>query len=446
MTDDLITHLEEQSRIYAKCLNTSVITASNIRVALAIMMLSGYSSVPDRRLYWCRDGDVCNTLVAQGMRRDTFEQLLRVLHLAGSSKMNSNKPDTYYKVRPLFEIANSNNKLLPPPEELSIDKCMVPYYGHHPTKQFIRDKPVRFGYKLWSICTADGYLLHAEPYCGSATQLKNTGCDQGADVVLGLVEKCGLRPGHHVTFDNFFSSLPLLEQLSAACFGGTGTIRENRVPKDATLISSAELNKKKRGSLSSICTDDISLVRWKDNRTVTMASNKHGVEPIQKASRWSKEEKKKVIVDMPASVDVYNRTMGGVDLHDQFVANYRVRIRSKKWWWPLFIWNINSAAVNAWLMFRRLGHDVTLLEFVRSCVLDTIAAHGTDASRPGIRPLPVVGSAAGNKTRYAETGHRPAKGNSKYGRCRQCSKRSAYVCVKCNVAVHPECMKEYHIG
>ena len=447
ISDELITHLVEQSRIYAtqKGMDTSLVTASNIRVALAIMMLSGYSPVPNRRLYWRRDGDVHNSLVAQGMRRDTFEHLLRVLHLADNSKMDSQKPDTYYKVRPIFELANKNNKLLPTPEELSIDECMVPYFGHHPTKQFIRGKPVTFGFKLWSICTADGFMLHAEPYCGSATDLKITGYGQGADVVLGLIDKCGLRPGHHVTFDNFFSSLPLLEQLSAAGYGGTGTIRENRVPRDATqLVPSAVLNKKQRGSLSSICTEDISLVRWKDNKVVTMVSNKHGIEPLQKTARWSKEEKKKVLVDMPAAVAVYNRTMGGVDLHDQFVANYRVRIRSKKWWWPLFIWHVNSAAVNAWLLYRKLGHDVTLLEFIRSCVLETIAIHGTDPSRPGTRPMPMVGSAATSQARCDGVGHWPAKASSKYGRCRHCHGRSAYVCVKCSVPVHPECMQHYH--
>ena len=40
--------------------------------------------------------------------------------------------------------------------------------------------------------------------------------------------------------------------------------------------------------------------------------------------------------------------MGGVDLFDQFVATYRVRIRSKKWWWPFFAWAVDSSMANAW--------------------------------------------------------------------------------------------------
>ena len=137
------------------------------------------------------------------------------------------------------------------------------------------------------------------------------------------------------------------------------------------------MNKLKRGSVSSVCTEDVALVRWKDNKSVTMMSNTHGVEPMQKVARWSRQEKKKVTVDMPYSVAVYNRTMGGVDLHDQFVASYRIRIRSKKWWWPLFNWTINSAVVNAWLMYRMLGHDISLLQFIRECVLETITVQCT---------------------------------------------------------------------
>ena len=35
---------------------------------------------------------------------------------------------------------------------------------------------------------------------------------------------------------------------------------------------------------------------------------------------------------MPIPLKEYNENMGGVDLFDQLVSTYRVRIRSKKWW------------------------------------------------------------------------------------------------------------------
>ena len=33
-------------------------------------------------------------------------------------------------------------------EKYSIDEIMVPYYGRHSSKQYIRGKPIRFGYKV----------------------------------------------------------------------------------------------------------------------------------------------------------------------------------------------------------------------------------------------------------------------------------------------------------
>ena len=42
-------------------------------------------------------------------------------------------------------------------------------------KQFIRGKPISFGFKLWSITSFEGYLFHAEPYCGLDTDFSDTG-------------------------------------------------------------------------------------------------------------------------------------------------------------------------------------------------------------------------------------------------------------------------------
>jgi len=69
------------------------------------------------------------------------------------------------KVRPLMTMLNERFQLFWPVEnELSIDESMVPYYGRHSTKQFIRGKPIRFGYKLWCLNTRLGYLIQFDPY------------------------------------------------------------------------------------------------------------------------------------------------------------------------------------------------------------------------------------------------------------------------------------------
>ena len=41
---------------------------------------------------------------------------------------------------------------------LAIDEVMVKYFGRFSIKQCIRNKPIRFGIKLWALCSFDGYI------------------------------------------------------------------------------------------------------------------------------------------------------------------------------------------------------------------------------------------------------------------------------------------------
>ncbi|GFW05094.1 piggyBac transposable element-derived protein 2 [Trichonephila clavipes] len=49
---------------------------------------------------------------------------------------------------------------------LSIDEMMIRYYGHHYFKQYIKCKPIRFGYKMWTLCGNNGYCYNFDLYCG----------------------------------------------------------------------------------------------------------------------------------------------------------------------------------------------------------------------------------------------------------------------------------------
>jgi len=178
---------------------------------------------------------------------------------------------------------------------------MIPYYGKHGTKQFIRGKPIRFGFKVWAVCSADGFLLHSEPYCGTSTEIPDIGLGHGPNVVMEMVNQIGLEAGQHVVFDNLFTSLPLLETLSAQGVGATGTLREDRL-YEAPLMPKKSMEKKNRGYMEEAFTGCTSVVKWKDNKVVCVASNKFRKNPIHKAKRWSRVDKKHIEIDMPNSV------------------------------------------------------------------------------------------------------------------------------------------------
>uniref|UniRef100_A0A914D9N9 PiggyBac transposable element-derived protein domain-containing protein n=1 Tax=Acrobeloides nanus TaxID=290746 RepID=A0A914D9N9_9BILA len=56
-------------------------------------------------------------------------------------------------------------------ENLCIDESITPYFGRHPSKQFLKGKPLRCGYKSWSLCNKDGYLIQFEPYQGKTARI-----------------------------------------------------------------------------------------------------------------------------------------------------------------------------------------------------------------------------------------------------------------------------------
>jgi len=69
------------------------------------------------------------------------------LHLADNQSVPAD--DKTAKVAPLYQKLNENLKQFGIwYSSLSIDESMVPYYGKNSIKQFIRGKPIRFGFKL----------------------------------------------------------------------------------------------------------------------------------------------------------------------------------------------------------------------------------------------------------------------------------------------------------
>lgn len=123
---------------------------------------------------------------------------------------------------------------------------MVPYFGRHGTKQFIRGKPIRWEYKLWVGTSTSGYVEWVEPYQGSTTiiddQYKELGL--GASIVLQFAEILQNRfpsTQFHLYFDNLFTSIALLEKLKVMGLKRTGAIRENAVGKNCPLTDSNQL-------------------------------------------------------------------------------------------------------------------------------------------------------------------------------------------------------------
>ena len=81
-------------------------------------------------------------------------------------------------------------------------------------------------------------------------------------------------------FENFFTSIKLLEHIQERGHGVTETVRCNRLGK-CPLTNSKVFSKLPRGSEEHFLEKNakIFVVRWKDNGLVCVASNEHNLRP-----------------------------------------------------------------------------------------------------------------------------------------------------------------------
>ncbi|KAI4469474.1 transposase is4 [Holotrichia oblita] len=222
-------------------------SVSLLKQFLGILILTGYHTLPACDMYLSKNADKGVDLVRGCMSRNTFRSIKRNLHLADNSSLDN--ADKFSKLRPVFSLLNEKYLQFGIfTHNLSIDEQMIPYFGRHSAKMFIKGKPVRFGFKIWCLCSSGGYLYQFIPYGGAAS--KDSQQEQehslGTRVVLDLLSVVPDASLYKVFFDNFFSSYSLFNILNEKGFFFTGTVRENRLP-NCPMQSSKILRKQKRG-------------------------------------------------------------------------------------------------------------------------------------------------------------------------------------------------------
>lgn len=226
--------------------------------------------------------------------------------------------------------------------------------------------------------------------------------------------------------------------LKSKGFFATGTIRENRT-SNCPVVASKVISKQERGTYDAQFDESthISLVKWNDNSIVTAISTHYHVHPLTSAKRYDRKAKKEVAIPQPAVISCYNKHMGGVDLHDNGVANYRIRVMGKKWWWPPFINALDSSLVNAWKLYNLVNQNkMPQLNFKSEIALRLLKTKNFVS-----RTLPVEPP---NEVRIDQSAHVISRTDSRR-RCRVCRSQTIYICERCTVYLHADCFRQYHL-
>ena len=210
-----------------------------------------------------------------------------------------------------------------PKETHAIDEQMIRFKGRSSMKQYRKKKPQKWGFKVFAQAHTSGIIYDFEVYTGKSMQLPSE-FGVSDNVVLRLIQNLNAASNFKVFFDNWFSSVGLVECLKQKKIWTVGTIRPNRL-KDCKLLTYQELKNKSRGACDFKVDQEhgVIIVKWYDNKPVHLISSYSGVEPRDKCNRWSVASKQRVEIDRPNIVKKYNRYMSSIDLCDLIIEFYQ---------------------------------------------------------------------------------------------------------------------------
>ncbi|XP_051957445.1 piggyBac transposable element-derived protein 3-like [Xyrauchen texanus] len=361
----IIKHITYQTNLYAtqKNINTTFTTTEDEMMNfVAILMYMGIAELPAVEDYWAMETRVPQ--VANLMSSKRF-RLMKRLVLFNDNTQIPGTIDRFFKVQPLFSHLNAVFRSEPQTPKQSVDEVMVAYKGKTAgnLRQYIKNKPDKWGFKLFARASEDGFIHDMVLYQGKNTleahgvplTPEQTAMGVTSQIVSVLASTMSSSTTTAIFADNFFTSLEIVRYLKDKNCRYTGTARDNRIGRPPLKIIKEMENKAvPRGTYDYVTIDDgILALRWKDNRIVTLLSTDMGAEPISSVHRYCSETKRKEQVSCPAVIKSYNANMGGIDKSDMLVHLYRTPMKSKRWYMRLFAYSVDVSLTNAWVFYRR---------------------------------------------------------------------------------------------
>ena len=423
---DTCEHIAEQTNLYVQQnpppdgYRWYPTSANEILLFLGMVICMGIIRLPATVDYWSTNPLLSVHAISNCMPVRRFKALLRTLHLNDNTKAKRPGEDGYdklFKVRPLLdEVLKNSSSLYVPHREVSIDEGMVLFKGRSSYKQYMPQKPVKRGFKVWCLAVSrNGYLQAFEVYTGATEESSFDGL--GATVVKRLTSILK-KKGYHLYFDNFFSSVDLAHDLLQDDLYCVATTRTNRKKWPTSMKDTKAQNKAlKRGEhISTVVGGSVECIVWKDNKcvpfinTITQPGLHTTVPRKQKDGRHQD-------VSCPLPVKLYNQHMGGVDLADSRRKLYSCSRKLRRWWMRLFYFLVDVSVINSHVLTQESPQcfKLSLKEYVLKLAGEMMSQHNS-RKRKG-RP-----SGDGPPSGRFCDRHFPTKG-SKQQECHVCSSK-----------------------
>ena len=365
------------------------LTTEEMMSYLGCLLLLSINSVRNYRQAWNESSSQYLVNLRRLLSRDRFEQISSFLHIVTKEEETQLSPHKLKKILPLHDnIKKKCLNLYQPLQQLSVDERMVKSKARTRFRQFIRNKPTKWGYKYWVLADPTGYTIDFDVYGGSS-QEETSGKGLAYDVVMNLTSSF-LFQGYQVFCDNFYTSSSLFCDLLASGISATGTLRINRqgVPKEVRILKQAlERKQVPRGTGFYIRPPNSKtvFVVWKDSKCVAVMSTAHPGHSTSTIKRRVKDpvsgHHQVVHVPIPSAVENYNRFMGGVDKSDQFISYNRVLRKTIRYWKTMFyhlleIITTNSSILSNWRRMAAGQKKLSQTQFQDNLVQAIILQYG----------------------------------------------------------------------
>ncbi len=235
-------------------------------------------------------------------------------------------------------------------KECTVDEAMIPFKGRLGMKQYMKDKPTKWGIKVFVLADAhNGYVKNIQVYTGKNVENDGNNIGLCTKVVLDLLDDID-SAGLQLYTDNYYTSPVLFQHLYAKKqINACGTCRPNRKGFPSQIITKPTVSN--RGQCNHRSNGPLLACSWVDKRALYLISTIH-VAQVSGGSTVLRTEKdgSRIERQCPPCVIDYQKFMGGVDRGDQLESYYNMGRRTKKWWRRVVFYLFEVCILNAFVL------------------------------------------------------------------------------------------------
>ena len=141
-------------------------------------------------------------------------------------------------------------------------RTLIPCKGRSFLKQYIKNKPHKWGVKLWVLaCSKTGYVWRFYVYAGKQGNVVEHG--QGYSVVMTLMKGLFFK-FHRLFMDNFYTSVHLFVDLFTRGAYAVRTVHKNRKLLPAEHVHQPTIKQINRGDIIFRKSLFLACITWKD--------------------------------------------------------------------------------------------------------------------------------------------------------------------------------------